>query len=113
VKRTASLNALPLSLDPAATTPLWLQLSIGVRVAIANGRLGPGGRLPSTRELARQLNVSRTTVMAAYDDLAARGLLTGRTGAGSFVARTAVSCAPVQIWFQDVSGNLLALAPLA
>jgi GntR family transcriptional regulator/MocR family aminotransferase len=112
MKRAARLNALPVFLDPAATTPLWLQLSISLRMAIANGRLGPGGRLPSTRQLARQLNVSRNTVMAAYDNLAARGLLIGCTGAGSFVATTVRACTPAQIWFQDVSANLLALAAL-
>ena len=73
MKRAARLNALPVFLDPSATTPLWLQLSISLRMAIANGRLSPGGRLPSTRHLARQLNVSRNTVMAAYDHLAAPG----------------------------------------
>ena len=112
MKRAARLNALPVFLDPGATTPLWLQLSISLRMAIANGRLSPGGRLPSTRQLARQLNVSRNTVMAAYDHLAARGLLIGCTGAGSFVANTVPACTPAQIWVQDVSDNLLALAAL-
>jgi len=113
MKRAAALNPLPLSLDPAATTPLWWQLSIGLRIVIASGRLGPGARLPSTRELARQLNVSRNTVMSAYEDLTARGLLVGHTGAGSFVANTARAIAPARIWFQDDSGNLLTLLPLS
>jgi GntR family transcriptional regulator/MocR family aminotransferase len=113
MKRPARLDPPPLSLDPAAATPLWWQLSIGLRVAIANRRLGPGARLPSTRELARQLGVSRNTVMAAYEDLAARGLLIGYTGAGSFVANTVRTVAPVRIWFEDDSGNLLTVAPLA
>ena len=72
MKRAARLNALPVFLDPAATTPLWLQLSISLRMAIANGRLSPGGRLPSTRQLARQLNVSRNTVMATYESVGPR-----------------------------------------
>ena len=112
MKRAARLNALPVFLDPAKTTPLWLQLSISLRMAIANGRLGPGGRLPSTRQLARQLNVSRNTVMAAYDHLADWGLLIGCTGAGSFVPNAVPACTPAQIWFQDVSDNRLALAAL-
>ena len=94
------------------TGPLWSQVSIGLRVAIANGVLRPGARLPSTRVLARQLNVSRTTVMAAYDDLASRGLLTGCTGAGSFVAYAARASAPLLVRFQDDSGNLLGLGSL-
>jgi len=113
MKRAARLGPLPLSLDSAAPTPLWRQLSIGLRVAIANGRLGPGARLPSTRALARRLEVSRNTVMAAYEDLAARGLLVGRTGAGSFVGQTARAIARARICFRDDSGNLLTLGPLA
>jgi GntR family transcriptional regulator/MocR family aminotransferase len=112
MKRAARLHALPVFVDAAAPTPLWRQLSISLRMAIANGRLRPGGRLPSTRGLARQINVSRNTVVAAYDDLADRGLIIGCIGAGSFVARTVPACTPAQIWFQDVSNNLLALAAL-
>src|SRR5881296_3753859 len=94
MKRAAKLNAIPLALDSAAPTPLWRQLAVGLRLAIANGRLGPGARLPSTRALARRLDMSRNTVMAAYEDLAARGLLVGHTGAGSFVASTAARSLP-------------------
>ena len=112
MKRAARLNPLLLSLHPRVTRPLWWQVSIGLRVAIANGVLCPGARLPSTRVLARQLNVSRTTVMSAYDDLAARGLLTGWTGAGSFVADIARASAPLKVRFQDDSGNLLSLGSL-
>jgi len=112
MKRAAKLRALPLFLDPDAATPLWWQLSVSFRVMIADGRLCPGARLPSSRELARQLRVSRNTVMAAYDDLVARNLLRGRTGAGSFVASTAQIEPPIRVWFQDASGNLLALASL-
>jgi DNA-binding GntR family transcriptional regulator len=45
-----------------------------------------GSRLPSTRVLARLLGISRNTVMAAYDDLVASGLVSGRRGAGMLVA---------------------------
>ncbi len=110
MKRAASLNRLPLVLDPAAAAPLWRQLSMGLRIAIAHGRLRPGARLPSTRTLARQLAVSRTTVLALYEDVAARGLLMGSVGAGSFVAGTARATTPVQVPFRDDSGNRLFLA---
>jgi GntR family transcriptional regulator/MocR family aminotransferase len=112
MKRAATLEVPPISLDPAAAAPLWRQLAIGLRVAIANGRLGPGARLPSTRTLARRLAVSRTTVMAAYDDLAASDLLRGRTGAGSYVSGAARVVVPRQISFRDDSGNVLMLASL-
>jgi GntR family transcriptional regulator / MocR family aminotransferase len=56
-----------------------------LRRAILDGRLPSGGRLPPTRELARRLSVSRTTVTVAYDRLAGEGFLTARVGAGTFV----------------------------
>jgi GntR family transcriptional regulator / MocR family aminotransferase len=57
-----------------------------LRRAILDGRLPPGGRLPPTRELARQLSVSRATVTVAYDRLMGEGFITGRVGAGTFVS---------------------------
>ncbi|MBA2956670.1 aminotransferase class I/II-fold pyridoxal phosphate-dependent enzyme [Nocardioides sp. MAH-18] len=53
--------------------------------AIRNGRLAAGDRLPPTRELAKDLGVSRTTVAVAYERLAAEGFLASRVGAGTFV----------------------------
>src|SRR6185437_8499798 len=57
-----------------------------LRDAVLDGRLRPGERLPATRELAAQLQVSRSTVSTAYERLTAEGYLTGRVGAGTFVA---------------------------
>ena len=56
-----------------------------LRDAVLDGRLRAGERLPPTRELARQLAVSRNTVATAYDRLTAEGFLVGRVGAGTFV----------------------------
>ena len=57
-----------------------------LRRAILDGRLPSGGRLPPTRELARRLKVSRTTVTVAYDRLGGEGFITSRVGAGTFVS---------------------------
>ena len=56
-----------------------------IRAAILGGRLRRGDRLPPSRELARRLAVSRNTVSLAYEWLVAEGLLSGRSGAGTFV----------------------------
>ena len=66
-----------------------------VRQAVTDGRLRQGGALPSTRRLARQLGISRTTVIVAYDRLMSEGLVTSRIGAGVFVSEHAVGAAPV------------------
>jgi GntR family transcriptional regulator / MocR family aminotransferase len=65
---------------------LAAQIYRQLREAVLDGRLRPGERLPPTRELARRLAVSRNTVAAAYERLTAEGFLTGRVGAGTFVA---------------------------
>jgi GntR family transcriptional regulator/MocR family aminotransferase len=56
-----------------------------LRQAVLDGRLRPGDRLPATRELARRLGVSRTTVNVAYDRLSSGGFVTARVGGGTFV----------------------------
>ncbi len=77
-----------LPLDRAATIPLYRQIYDGLRQAILAGLLRPGQRVPSTRALAGELEVSRFPVLAAYDQLLHEGYLTGRTGAGTFVSAT-------------------------
>ena len=56
-----------------------------LRAAILDGRIAGGDRLPATRELAVRLNVSRTTVAAAYDRLISEGYASGRVGSGTYV----------------------------
>ena len=57
-----------------------------VREAIADRRLRPGDCLPASRDLARSLKVSRTTVTVAYDRLVSEGFLISRIGAGTYVS---------------------------
>jgi len=68
--------------------PLSRQIYSGLRDAVLSGKLRAGERLPSTRELAEQLHVSRTVVLLAYDQLLAEGYASGRRGAGTYVTGT-------------------------
>ncbi|WP_424683941.1 PLP-dependent aminotransferase family protein [Frateuria sp. YIM B11624] len=65
--------------------PLHVQLARALRTAILDGRLKPGSRLASTRVVSMELGLSRTTVMAAYEQLRAEGFISGRVGSGSYV----------------------------
>jgi GntR family transcriptional regulator/MocR family aminotransferase len=76
-------------LDRASGTPLSVQLADALRAATVGGTLRPGDRLPSTRELAGALRVSRTVTAAAYDQLLAEGWAEGRRGVGTFVVGAA------------------------
>src|SRR5260370_32446936 len=73
-------------LDRSASQPLRAQLEASLREAIRDGRLRAGERLPSSRELARALGVSRGMVQDCYGQLLAEGYLTSRTGAATRVA---------------------------
>ena len=66
--------------------PLFQRIYEGLRGAILEGRLAAGARLPSSRTLASDLGVSRTTILLAFDQLLAEGYVTGRVGSGTYVA---------------------------
>lgn len=71
--------------------PLHAQLTRALKTALAGGRFGEGSRLPPTRALAREIGVSRNTVLTAYEQLRAEGFMAARVGSGSYVA------APLQV----------------
>ncbi len=73
-------------LDARKKEPLFRQIYSGIRGSILSGRLAKGIALPSSRDLASQLSVSRMTVVNAFDQLMAEGYLTTRQGAGTFVS---------------------------
>jgi GntR family transcriptional regulator / MocR family aminotransferase len=73
-------------LDRSSGRPLRAQLEDGLRDAIRTGRLRGGERLPSSRELARELGVSRGIVQDCFGQLLAEGYLTSRTGSATRVA---------------------------
>jgi GntR family transcriptional regulator/MocR family aminotransferase len=85
-----------LRLDRAAGEPLRVQLERELRDAIRSGRLAGGERLPSSRELAGELGVSRGLVLEAYTQLQAEGYLVSRGGSATRVAEGAVEPPPVQ-----------------
>jgi GntR family transcriptional regulator/MocR family aminotransferase len=68
--------------------PLFSQVYAGLRGAILAGVLPAGDRLPSTRDLADQLGISRTVVLLAYDQLLAEGYAEGRRGSGTYVTKS-------------------------
>jgi GntR family transcriptional regulator / MocR family aminotransferase len=75
--------AIPLSRDGE---PLFRQVYQEMRQAILSGTLGAGERLPSTRDLAEQLGISRTVAVLAYERLLAEGFVAGRGGSGTYVS---------------------------
>ncbi|WP_418958675.1 PLP-dependent aminotransferase family protein [Streptomyces tritici] len=78
-----------LHLDLRGAAGLRTGLMDALREAVRSGRLAPGTRLPSSRQLAADLGIARNTVADAYGDLVAEGWLTARQGSGTRVAQRA------------------------
>ncbi|MBR0652064.1 PLP-dependent aminotransferase family protein [Roseomonas terrae] len=72
--------------DASAPARITLRICEAIKAQIASGHLSPGARVPSTRALAAEWGVSRTTVTAAYEQLIAEGYLEARQGARTQVA---------------------------
>jgi GntR family transcriptional regulator len=70
--------------------PAYMRLRRAIRGSIEQGRVKPGQALPSERELARRLDLSRVTVRKALAGLVEDGVLTQRHGAGTFVSERIV-----------------------
>src|SRR5580704_19165970 len=73
------------SIDRGSPMPLSRQLADALRRSIAEGRLGSGARLPSTRVLAAELGLARSTVVTVFEQLAAEGYIASKPGSGYFV----------------------------
>ena len=74
--------------DPKDPTPLYAQLERAIRTAIATGRLEPGARLPTVRQLAVDLHVNANTVAKVYAALERTDVVETQRGVGTFVRTT-------------------------
>lgn len=72
-------------IDRSSAEPIRRQIYTKMKAQILNGQLCAGEALPSTRQLAEELSVSRSTVVEAYDMLLAEGFLESRQGAQTVV----------------------------
>src|SRR5687767_5087293 len=87
IKPAPRIDLPELALTKRSAEPLHLQIYRQLRAAVLDGALRAGIiRLPSTRSLAEDLGVSRTTVLAAYDQLLSEGYVEGRVGSGTRIA---------------------------
>jgi GntR family transcriptional regulator len=74
-----------------------VQIVRQIRLTVASGRIGPGERLPSARDLAADLKVNFHTVRKAYGDLERQGLVRSDRGKGTFVAPEVETLGPRRI----------------
>jgi len=75
-------------IETTSGIPITRQIMDQVQAQCVSGALKPGDRLPSVRQLARQLAVNQNTILRVYERLTAEGLLDRRHGDGTYVADT-------------------------
>ena len=99
-----------LRVDPTRPEPLFQQLVDGVKDGVARGRLAAGDRLPSVRDLAKELVINPNTIAKAYRALEAEGVTYSRRGAGTFIAerRVVMTAEERQRRFREALEPLLA-----
>ena len=74
-----------LRIQPLSPEPIFEQVVFQVKSAVARGEIAAGDKLPSVRELARELTINPNTVARAYQALEAQGVVVRRQGSGCFV----------------------------
>lgn len=87
-------STLAIALDRDGEEPIYRQLIRHIRSQIESGSLSAGTRLPASRDLAQQLNISRISVVNAYAELRAEGFLSAHAGRGTFIAGENNGAAP-------------------
>ncbi len=78
--------ALWIQILPGSGEPIYVQVAEQISKAIARGELASGDKLPAVRKLATELVINPNTVARAYSRLEQAGLLTTKTGSGTFVS---------------------------
>src|SRR5690349_24692882 len=116
-RRISASRAAALLGKAPETSPAYAGIADALRLLISDGRIPPGTRLPSERELTAALAVSRTTVTRAYALLKERGYLASRQGSGS-VTQLPVTASAGDMLLNPASGdtdgiNLSCAAPMA
>ena len=81
------MNELTINLIPNNSTPMYEQIYEYIKNEIKRGKLLPGEKLPSTRTLAEHLQVSRSTVDLAYEQLLSEGYIEAKPCCGYFVCK--------------------------
>ena len=77
-----------LRIETSSGVPITRQIADQIRSHSVSGALAPGDRLPSVRQLAKELAVNQNTILHVYERLTAEGLLERRQGDGTFLSRS-------------------------
>lgn len=88
--------SLEFTLDPHSGVPYYKQIILQVEMAVADGRLSKGARLPTVRSLAVDLSINPNTVARAYSEMEIREIVFTQQGSGTFVSDKKISINAVE-----------------
>jgi GntR family transcriptional regulator len=89
--KQAEPQTLTFTLDPKSGVPYYKQIILQVEMAIADGRLSKGERLPTVRSLAVDLSINPNTVARAYNEMEIRNIVVTQQGSGTFIGDKRIS----------------------
>src|SRR5699024_4837681 len=95
-------SAVLIRVDPSREAPLYEQVAASVRAAATAGRMRPGDRLPSARELSAARDINLHTVLRGYQVLREEGLVTMRRGRGAILTETGAHLAQIHSDVKDL-----------
>jgi GntR family transcriptional regulator len=81
-------------LDQTSGVPYYRQVIKQVEMAVADGRLGKGAKLPTVRSLAVHLQINPNTVARAYNEMEIRGIVNTQLGTGTFISDKKIDLTP-------------------
>jgi GntR family transcriptional regulator len=89
-----SMDNLNFILDQTSGVPYYRQVIKQVEMAVADGRLGKGAKLPTVRSLAVHLQINPNTVARAYNEMEIRGIVNTQQGTGTFISDKKIDLTP-------------------
>ena len=89
-------STMKFTLDPKSGVPFYKQIILQIEMAIADGRLSAGSKLPTVRSLAVELQINPNTVARAYSELEIRQILATQQGTGTFVGSRKVEIPDIE-----------------
>jgi GntR family transcriptional regulator/MocR family aminotransferase len=93
-----------LQIKKGIATPVYLQIANLMAQEIKNGRIGPGIKLPGTRQLAESLKIHRKTIVKAYEELEAQGWIEMRPSKGTFTRSKSPETRPRKFGGEKING---------
>jgi len=89
--KDADQTPITFTLDPKSGIPYYKQIILQVEMAIADGRLSKGARLPTVRSLAVDLSINPNTVARAYNEMEIRDIVVTQQGSGTFISEKQIT----------------------